>query len=165
MYSGLLEPVLANRGRPTWRTLVLWSAGTDSGRWGPTYQTYACILDCWNRFWQVVAGLPGVHLYSGLLEPVLASGGWPTWRTLVFWSSGTSSVRLRKGLPGVNLYSGLLNRFWQVGAGLPGVLVLWSAGTGSGRLEKGLPGVHLFSGLLEPVLASGGWPIWPTLVV
>jgi hypothetical protein len=63
---------------PTWRTLVLWSAGTGSVKWGLAYLAYTCTLVCWNRFCQVGAGLPGVHLYSGLLEPVLASGGWPT---------------------------------------------------------------------------------------
>jgi hypothetical protein len=73
--SGLLEPILA--------------------KWGLAYLAYTCTLVCWNRFWLVGAGLPGVHLYSGLLEPVLASGGWPTWRTLVLWSAGTGSGRWR----------------------------------------------------------------------
>jgi hypothetical protein len=64
LYSGLLDPVLASGGWPTWRTLVLWSAGTGSGKWGLAYLAYTCILVSWNRSWQVRAVLPGVHLYS-----------------------------------------------------------------------------------------------------
>ncbi len=108
LYSGLLELVLTSGGWPNWRTLVLWSAGTDSVKWGLAKLAYTCTLVYWNRFWQVGAGQTGVHLYSGLLEPILSSGGWPTWRTLVLWSAGTGSGWLRKGLPGVHLYSGLL---------------------------------------------------------
>jgi hypothetical protein len=115
-------------GWPTGRTLVIWSAGTGSGKCGLAYLAYTCTLVCWNRFWQVGAPLPGEHLYSGLLGPVLAGwglaylaytctlvcwnrfwqvGGWPTWRTLVLWSAGTDSGK------------------WG--------LATWSAGTSSGR--------------------------------
>jgi hypothetical protein len=121
LYSGLLESVLASGGWPTRRTLEFWTAGTDSGKLGLAYLTYTCTLVCWNRFWQVGAGLPGLHLYSGLLEPVLASGGWPTWRTLVLWSAGTGSGKWGLAYLAYTCTLVCWNRFWQLGAGLPGV--------------------------------------------
>jgi hypothetical protein len=86
---------------PTWRTLVLQSAGTS-----------------YDRLKYV---LPGVHLYSGLLEQILVGVGWPSWRTLEFWTAGTDSGK--RGLAYLAYTCTLVcwNRFWQKGADLPDV--------------------------------------------
>jgi hypothetical protein len=114
---------------------------------------------------QVVIGLSGVHLYSGLLESILSSKGCPTRRTFVFWTAGIDS-----GQCGWPTWRTLV--FWTAGTGLAGggwttwrTLVLWCAGTGSGNW--GLAYLAYTSTLVcwHRFWQVEQWPTWRTLVL